>query len=288
MSTPNATKQPFPKDLLPDPMSKACADFLTEHWQTASFFLFVYLLAADRDETSRDAARTVLRSDHPQDVKDSILAKLQERHGAIGTLVTREQLLMQLMLSKIVDSYLCYLSELLTLVFVAKPETLKSKEQITIDDILQFNDMKDVVLHLAEKKVHELSYQGMRKLAAYLKKKIGLDVLIDANDLDRLIQIIELRNLIAHNRGIANKIFLKRLPNYPIKEGEVIRLDTEATMKDVDFLASAVCDLERRAAQKFGFPQPVESKKHVDQFNGLSKVLDMFEGAVNKLRSQQT
>jgi hypothetical protein len=58
--------------------------------------------------------------------------------------------------------------------------------------------------------------------------------------------------------------------------------------QDIDFLARSVCDIETRAAAKFGFPQPVDGEEHEKRLQGFSQVLDMFESALIAGKSEKS
>lgn len=83
------------------------------------------------------------------------------------------RLLAEVLLSRAVDSYLTYVSELLSLVFKERPETLRSKEQVRIDFILSFNSMEELQEAVAERRVERLAYRGMAELVGWMKETLG-------------------------------------------------------------------------------------------------------------------
>jgi hypothetical protein len=274
------------KDYVPKPMSEACSVFLADHWQVATYIAFVNLLAIERDENNRKRAIAILKADTPVPEKTGLVKELLEHHGAWDALATRHQLLLQMVLCRAVDSYLCYITDLLAAIFVTRPETLRSNEQVTLDEVLQHADMKDLVAYLAEEKVLKLSFKGMRELTKELSKRPGLVLFGDDASLENAVRIIELRNLIAHARGVVNRLFLSRVPGFPANAGDRLEFDQMQVFQDVDFLARSVCDIETRAASKYGFLQPVIGDEHERQFRELSSVLDIFERALEGMRRE--
>lgn len=86
---------------------------------------------------------------------------LKEGAGAARALQTYRQLILQMMLCRAVDSFLTYISELLALTYRTKPEMLKSGETVRLDVILQYQAMEDLVSALVERRVSQLSFQGV-------------------------------------------------------------------------------------------------------------------------------
>lgn len=187
--------------------------------------------------------------------------------------MTRRDLLLQMVLCRAVDSYLCYITDLLALIFVNKPDTLRSNEQLTYDDVLQHSNMDDLISFIAEKRVLKLAFTGMRKLAADLSEGMGLDLFDNDADRERAVKIVEIRNLLTHNHGIVNRLFVSRLPDYPVAVGDRIKPDA-GFLQDIDFLAGSVCDIEKRTAQKFGFPQTVSGEDHEKKLEAVLETLD--------------
>lgn len=243
----------------------------------ATFIAFIHLLAIERDTKQQGEIREILASDRPIGERAQLIHSLVQQHGAFSALMTRQGILLEMLLCRAADSYISYLTELLALIFTTRPESLRSDEKVSFNDILQFSEMKDVVAYLAEEKVLKLAYKGMRDLATELGKRPGLTLFNDQADLENAIRIIELRNLLAHNRGVVNRLFKTRLPNYPAAVGDRLILPQAQVFQDIDFFARSVCDIEARAAVKFGVQQPVSGEQHERQFQGLTQVLDLFD-----------
>ena len=56
-----------------------------------------------------------------------------------------QPLQLQMILSRTVDSYLAYVGDLIGLIHRKKPETLRSKEEVSLEDVLQHATMDDLV-----------------------------------------------------------------------------------------------------------------------------------------------
>ncbi|MEK6300902.1 MAG: hypothetical protein AABO41_09295 [Acidobacteriota bacterium] len=173
---------------------------------------------------------------------------------SVGAVDEHLRLLIQMMLCRSVDNFLTYVSELLALTFRTRPEMLKSNETARLDLILQFKRMDDLISFLVEKRVTDLAYKGMRDLSKDLSTKIGFNLFEGEEALARAVRIIEVRNLIVHNRAIVNRLFLSRLPDFTASLGDRVDLQGNAVLDDMEFLDSSVSDIDRRAVEKFVLP----------------------------------
>lgn len=186
-----------------------------------------------------------------------IFKGLQDLYDNANTLLSfkdHQPLMAKLILCRIVDNFLVYMKDLLALIFRTKPETLKSGEQERVDFILQYSTMEDFIFALAEKRVEKLSYKVMRELSDYFKKDLGLELFKSYKDFESAVRLIELRNIIVHNRGIVSNTFKKRLPDYPASVGESIKFDPGTVVDDAVFLSKSVDNIDIRAIDKFSLP----------------------------------
>lgn len=93
----------------------------------------------------------------------------------------------EVLVTRAVDSYLTYISELLSLVFRERPETLRSKEQISVDFVLGFDSLEELQEAIAERRVERLAYRGMAELADWVRDTLGFTLVSDHERL-RLIE----------------------------------------------------------------------------------------------------
>jgi hypothetical protein len=240
--------------VLPDPMTEPCLRFIQSYKQSLDLVSLVAEFAFRIDEfaaiVAAGAAEVVGET-------DAVTGMIEDGVGAREALQLHFQLLLQMTLCRAVDNYLTYISELMALIFQTRPETLRSSETVRLDMILQHETMDDLISSLAEKRVNELSYQGMRNLSAYLSKRLGFRLFDRNDDLEHAVRLIEFRNVIVHNRGIANRVFLSRLPGLDMRLGETIELDPDTMHNAIVFLAQSAFDIDTRAAIKFDLPRPV-------------------------------
>jgi hypothetical protein len=177
---------------------------------------------------------------------------------------------------RMVDLYLVYVAELLGLIFRSKPEALKSSETITIASILEYSTFDDLIEHITERRVLELSYKGVSALNDYLKQRLGFELFDNEEELKRTIRIVELRNLLVHNRGAVNRIFLSRVPDAPEKLGQRVMVAMEVG-GDLRFLLNVCRATDARAAAKFGVPRQIKRPAHTGDFVDIEEMYSALD-----------
>jgi hypothetical protein len=205
-----------------------------------------------------DAVRATAKEDRRSGRMDSshMTRELVVGAGATRTLSAFYGLMTEMALCRAVDNYIIYLTELLSLVFRAHPESLRSGEEVRLDLVLRHATRASLIKSLIERKVNQLSYQGMRDLAQYLSKRLNFELFQEQDALERAILLVEMRNAIVHNRGIVNETFVRRVAPSLVPHGKQLRFSVNDLRNHVEFLAQSVADIEHRARDKFGISLP--------------------------------
>lgn len=246
--------------LAPEPMSKACARYFAEQAHLYSFQYFLLDLVKYKDHTAIAATEALIKTAKSNEDLGRHLSGAKDAYGAFRRFNEFYSLLAENWLCRTVDSYLAYASELLSLVFLTNPKMLKSRETISVDEILSHASMEQLIETIAEQKVHQLSYRGLSELSDYLRDRMAFPLFVNQAELDLARRYVEVRNLIVHNRGVVSKISASRLPEMAPLVGTRIELGFEEAISAAAVFARSVADLENRAAQKFGILQPIKTR----------------------------
>ena len=67
------------------------------------------------------------------------------------------------------------------------PEALRTDETLQLKYVLTFKTMDDLVQALIERRVHRLSYEGLRKLDSFLQKTFDVSLFIDPDQKKRTV-----------------------------------------------------------------------------------------------------
>jgi len=205
---------------LPNTRTHVCERYFHEHAANLEFIIMVMGLAHRIDKRERkilDLVKPVISIEKYQSWQQNI-----DNSSATEQMEQHKRRYFEMLLCREVDNYLVYISELLADIFRAKPETLRSGEMVRLDTVLRHGTMKDLINELADRRVHELSYSGLKDLSVYFKEKLGLSLFQGESDEQHAVQIIEQRNLIVHARSVVNPLFLRKIPNSTIGVGELL------------------------------------------------------------------
>jgi hypothetical protein len=173
-----------------------------------------------------------------------------------------EEFVCEMIVQRTADNFVKYLTDLLTAIFVTRPQSLRtSKEQESLDFVLGFESMEELIRAIAEKRVEQLAYLGMRKLDDYFREKLGFELFVSASDKKTAERLIEVRNVIVHNRGRVSKIYKSRIADEPKAVGERIDLKYSDVQKARLFLENLAVDIDQRAVEKWGLPTLPEQQE---------------------------
>lgn len=228
---------------VPKACTDACAEFLMEHSESLEFINHVF-----RTAMFADTAFGKLKG------QGSNKAGTTECSSFASITRVFLPLMAEMVWCRGVDNFLTYLSKLLGLVFRTRPETLRSAKTERLDVVLAFDSMSSLIDHLAEKRVHDLAYAGLGSLNQTLEREIGFELFPNRERMDRAVVIVETRNLIVHNRGVINDLYVSRTGDRSVPVGCKWQVGLPCAARCLRFLAAAVADIDSRARLKFALP----------------------------------
>lgn len=151
-----------------------------------------------------------------------------------------------------------FLSELAKTLMSYFPQSLKSTEKtMSYAAILDFDNIQALRQHIIETDLMKFSFGSIKERIRFLEKRYKLEFKYargngirnnwNCIEYDPLIEVHAARNLIVHNAGIVNKIYLAEVPATHYKLGEqlnideVYLLDAISTLFRVQFAFARVC-----------------------------------------------
>lgn len=124
---------------------------------------------------------------------------------------TNEQLVNEVLLSRLIESYNYCLTEIMSEAFTLNPDMLRSKESLTENDIIDAGGYQEIIRLVVDKKVLGLAYKSVRDVAKSMSDNHGITLTESKEQLDALTVAVEIRNLIAHNDCIINDQFWRKV-----------------------------------------------------------------------------
>ncbi len=151
--------------------------------------------------------------------------------------------------TKIVDNFLTYLCDILMEVFQRRPEIMKSKAKIEIEEVIDAALKGELFQSISEQIVHEMGFKPFEKLNEFIVDRLGID-LADKDLLDDIKIAIETRNLIVHNRGIRNKRYISRVKENSDQLGKKRDIGIEYNEKVHSILLKYVLQMDKSIRKK--------------------------------------
>ena len=173
-------------------ITEPCARFLLEHYDLVLLHNIMMKSVVSTDDGPTD---------------DRVVSNTLSEHFGI---------LSEMCYARLVDNYLTYFSEIIAEIFTKTPKMLKSEEKVAVEEILLYDDMNDLLSAIAERKVISLTMSGISSLAVHIQKHFAIELFPTEADLSAVNEIIEIRNIITHNRGVVNRRFVKNVSRHQV------------------------------------------------------------------------
>ncbi|MFM7857428.1 MAG: hypothetical protein ACKO96_37285 [Flammeovirgaceae bacterium] len=164
--------------------------------------------------------------------------------GAMGLRSLEEQaektekhihLLNQNTLISLLSSVEWFFSQILHYHFSKNPESAGiGKKTLTLSDIKSLGSIEDAESFLIDSKIEEILRGNFESWITSLKTELHLSMGYVDSCLDDLIEINQRRNLIIHNGGVVNSIYLNKVPKSAAKIGDKLTVDDS-------YLDNAIC-----------------------------------------------
>jgi hypothetical protein len=247
-----------------EPLTDALVTYEADYRDVIGFILFITQLSKWADQ-SREKLLRALEDIDPADPVD-----LKRR--AVDEFKAFRPLTREMLLNRFVDNFLTYVAQLLALAFKTRPDMLKSNEKVEVGFVLEHRTTDELTEALADRRVERLSYQGLEALAADLRTGLGFELIPDETRFQSAVELVEMRNLLVHNRGIVNRRYRGRVAGAP-PLGEHLRLTSDIVVDGLQLLTECATDIDRRAVAKWALPasppqaetSPRRSARHVPQ-----------------------
>jgi len=194
-------------------------------------------------------------ADAAQAAGDTLSLDLRARVLSVHEDMSRwHTLVVELAFIRYMDQYLTYVTELLTAVFVAKPNMLKSKRTMTYEDILECATMPELVGVMVERRVLDLAYKNIEDLADVLAIDYNLALFNSPEEQRKIHTWSEVRNIFTHAHGIATPRFINRVSPTKYLPGQAIVLSAAEVGEAGETLKQSAIALDARAIAKFQLP----------------------------------
>ena len=126
----------------------------------------------------------------------------------VPTINQEGKILTRILFSSFVDNFETYLSDLLYEIFLAHPATLKSKQEVTIEEVLKCSDLQEFVKYWAKEKLSKLQ-KGSVKGFIKDNRQISTLGVLDESKQNAIEKVLQIRHLYSHRNGVVDEKFLQ-------------------------------------------------------------------------------
>lgn len=226
--------------------------FLWDYYKVLDLFFFTVHLATRSDEAEtviNKALRTIAASEEEKKRYEvGEVSRNFEKMADFSSLNSKN------ITNNIVDAFLWYISTMIQESMKKRPELIKSGETIKIEEVFEYKSRRDLVNYLIDRKINSLSYGGMKAIETFIQESLGVDVFHEDEQRTLMKIFIEIRNVNAHNRGRANRLFMKRInkdPRFKFEEGKTTFLDYDKIVLLSDVCVNTALSLDKQISKKF-------------------------------------
>lgn len=118
-----------------------------------------------------------------------------------------------------------FVSDVLESVIKSRPEMLRSKKQITYEKALEFSSIDEMVEYLARRELNELGYKSIKEQSDYYRERFGIVLSDSGVSIEMLAELRCRRNILVHNNGVVNHIYLEQVPYSNYSQGEMLPVE---------------------------------------------------------------
>ncbi len=195
--------------------------------------------------------------DGKEDYKNISPAELAQSSPGSATRSLRQssQELLEVFLSRAVDNFEVYLVDVIRLALHKQPRILSDrKQELTLGHILKFDSIEALSRDIIEGKLNALSYEGFGKLEAWCQGR-SIPLVVPDGQRTNIVELIALRNIIVHSRGVVDERYRSAVPASAFKVGDKRELDIDDLFRAIGLLDSVVTFTDNAVAGKFGLHQ---------------------------------
>jgi hypothetical protein len=141
--------------------------------------------------------------------------------------------------------------EFLRLWLTAFPESL-ARKQVDFKAILEAPDKAAIIQLAVDKELNEVSYTRPKDWFMYLEDRVKLGC-PTADEIDQVAEAKASRDVLAHNRGVASKVYEAKAGTYArCKEGERLDIPDSYHRQIWQLIRKVVSDIANAALAKAG------------------------------------
>lgn len=181
-------------------------------------------------------------------IMDDLASTLYPASPDVPSTIPEGKILSRILFSSCVDNFETFLSDILFEIYLAKPQTLKSKQEVTIEEVLNCADLQDFVRYYAKQKLLKLQKGSVKGFIKENQQIRDLKIITDLEQ-NKIEGILQIRHLYSHRNGIIDEKFLQYFSNFTINQEHAMGISEICDI--LMYLAGIVDALDREAIKKY-------------------------------------
>lgn len=135
------------------------------------------------------------------------------------------KLLLNMSFIYLVAAFDAFLADAFGAVLLYRPEMLRSsKKQLSYEAIVSFAKREDLVGHMAARELNEVGYWPVKAQWTYYHERFGIDLSASPISLEKVVEMVAGRNILVHNNGIVNDIYIAVVPATKLSRGDTFEI----------------------------------------------------------------
>ncbi|MFE2486138.1 hypothetical protein ACFXGR_23130 [Streptomyces mirabilis] len=236
----------------PAQVTESASSFYAQHFTNMMTYSLGEMLLKTHDEFLTHTGKVFSTDDQtPREVFPEHFSRLDKLSEYVKE---SRPARLEMALSRSVDNFLSYVSDILTQAIITRPDLLKTQEQVSLEEVLNHASLEDFVRWAAERRVNQLSFKGLSDIAQYVEKRLGMTLHSSEDDWTSLNEAVAVRNIIVHRRAIIDERFLWSIKDSKLTVGQKYEVPREKLAQAMKCTMRIVHDFDSRIAEKFDLP----------------------------------
>ncbi|MFZ1010405.1 MAG: hypothetical protein WAN65_26435 [Candidatus Sulfotelmatobacter sp.] len=180
----------------------------------------------------------------------SLLQKVM--HWKSDRMKAYPKLLLSMSFIYFVAAFDAFLADALGAVLLYRPEMLRSsKKQLSYEAIISFANREDLVGHMAARELNEVGYWPVKAQWTYYYERFGIDLTASPVSLEKVVEMVAGRNILVHNNGIVNEIYIAAVPATKLSRGDTFEISEALWLDFSDDLSKLALHCRNSLVEKF-------------------------------------
>jgi len=162
-----------------------------------------------------------------------------------------KEYLIKLVFQHCVSIFEFWFYDILKIILKDNENRINQKRKIDVSTILSAHSIEDLKNIIVETELNELTYKKLTEWIDYLAKFVNFDAPPE-DEILKLIEIKASRDILVHNNGIINSIYIEKSGSLARgKDGEIIPVTPEYLNESLAIIKNIISNISNQLANKF-------------------------------------